>query len=263
MPLPLPRRHTATLAILAIATFVGACSKGEPESSKPRPNTGQVSTLTTESTPKPEVASGPEGAPPAVDANAGLKEQLARQDAAAKMLGSAKPETPPPPPPEPVKLREPPRAPPLAQAAPPKAVRAEPLKVAVAEPAQAEVVTPQFARNEAPIAQPPIAQPPPAPPPRIEVAAVKAAAVSVSAAALLVTRVDPDFPREAIQAGIEKGSVKARMTLDAGGSVTKVEVIEAIPRRIFDRAVTRALAQWHYNAGAAGRTVDVEVEFRR
>ena len=37
--------------------------------------------------------------------------------------------------------------------------------------------------------------------------------------------------------------------------------MEARPRRVFDRAVVRALSQWRYNAGTEGRTVDMEVAF--
>jgi protein TonB len=53
------------------------------------------------------------------------------------------------------------------------------------------------------------------------------------------------------------------MTLDAGGGVTRVEIVEASPRRVFDRAVIRALSQWRYNSGPEGRTVEMEVAFRR
>ena len=63
-------------------------------------------------------------------------------------------------------------------------------------------------------------------------------------------------------AGVDQGSVKARMTLDSSGNVTRVEVLEANPRRVFDRAVVRALSQWRYNDGAAGRTVDMEIAFQ-
>jgi len=79
----------------------------------------------------------------------------------------------------------------------------------------------------------------------------------------LLTRVDPEFPREAVQAGAEKGNVKARMTLDGNGNVTRVEVVEASPRRLFDRAVVRALSQWRFSDGPSGRTVETEVEFKR
>ena len=74
---------------------------------------------------------------------------------------------------------------------------------------------------------------------------------------------DPEFPREAVQAGVDRGNVKARMTLDAGGNVTRVDVVEAAPRRMFDRAVVRALSQWRFSDGAAGRTVETEVDFKR
>ena len=78
-----------------------------------------------------------------------------------------------------------------------------------------------------------------------------------------VSKIQPEFPKEAVQAGIDKGHVKARMTLDATGEVSRVEIIEANPRRVFDRTVMRTLAQWKYNAGDANRNVEVDVEFQR
>ena len=81
--------------------------------------------------------------------------------------------------------------------------------------------------------------------------------------AQLLTKVEPEFPREAIQAGADTGRVKARMTLDATGEVTRVEVLEAQPRRVFDRAVVKTLSQWKFNAGNAGRAVEIDVEFKR
>ena len=77
-----------------------------------------------------------------------------------------------------------------------------------------------------------------------------------------VSKVEPEFPREALVASIDKGHVKARLTIDATGEVTRVDIVEANPRRIFDRAVTRSLSQWRYEPGAAGRTVDVELDFK-
>jgi periplasmic protein TonB len=81
--------------------------------------------------------------------------------------------------------------------------------------------------------------------------------------ATLVTKVEPEFPREAIQAGADRGVVKARMTLDGSGEVTRVEVLEANPRRVFDRAVVKTLSQWKFNPGNSGRAVEIEVEFKR
>lgn len=84
-----------------------------------------------------------------------------------------------------------------------------------------------------------------------------------AADATLVSKVDPEFPREAVQAGADKGSVKARMTVDGSGEVVRVEILEAQPRRVFDRAVIRTLSQWRFNAGAAGRTVEIDINFTR
>jgi len=79
----------------------------------------------------------------------------------------------------------------------------------------------------------------------------------------VVSKVNPEFPREAVLAGADKGLVKARMTVDGAGEVVRVEILEAQPRRVFDRAVVRTLSQWRFNAGAAGRTLEIDVNFSR
>jgi protein TonB len=99
----------------------------------------------------------------------------------------------------------------------------------------------------------------------IVLAAAIAAATATSADEALrpVVRVDPEFPSEAVKAGAAKGKVTARMTLDAAGKVTNVEIVDAVPRRLFDRAVTRALSDWRYAEGSAGRIVEVEIAFKQ
>jgi protein TonB len=57
--------------------------------------------------------------------------------------------------------------------------------------------------------------------------------------------------------------VKARITVDASGNVTQVEVLEARPRTLFDRSVIDALSQWKFAKGPAGRTLETQVDFRR
>ena len=52
------------------------------------------------------------------------------------------------------------------------------------------------------------------------------------------------------------------MRVAADGTVTGVEILQANPERVFDRAVTRALSQWKFEPTGAARTVDHEVEFR-
>lgn len=78
-----------------------------------------------------------------------------------------------------------------------------------------------------------------------------------------VSREAPEFPREAIAQGVESGTVKARLTIDAQGNVTGVDIIDASPHRVFDRAVRSALARWHFPPGSAGRSTTVDVAFKR
>lgn len=235
------RPHDPRLLLLAVLAFgLAACSQGDaPQASKP-------------AAPRAAAPQAPSPTPaPAADIDPALKERLARQEAAAKMFEKSVLQPPAP------KSAEPAPAP--APAAPPKAEAKPEPRVEVAKaPVRAEPAPQPAAPKPAP------AKAEPAPPPRTDLAGAKPSSAPGPAPAIrLVTRVDPDFPREAVQAGVDQGTVKARMTLDETGSVTRVEVIEANPRRVFDRAVVRALTQWRYNDGVAGRTVEAEVDFHR
>jgi len=95
------------------------------------------------------------------------------------------------------------------------------------------------------------------------VGALSFPALAAPGDAQVVSKVDPEFPREAVQAGADKGSVKARMTVDGAGEVVRVEILEAQPRRVFDRAVVKTLSQWRFNPGSAGRQVEIDVNFSR
>lgn len=98
-------------------------------------------------------------------------------------------------------------------------------------------------------------------------AALACAALTASFAALasapqVVSKVVPEFPREAQAASVEEGHVKARLTLEASGEVSRVDIVDSNPRRVFDRAVVRSLSQWKYESGAPGRTVEVDLDFK-
>lgn len=82
-------------------------------------------------------------------------------------------------------------------------------------------------------------------------------------ATAIVSKVEPEFPREAMVAGADAGRVRARLTIDGSGEVTRVEIVEANPRRLFDRAVVRSLSQWRFNAGADARSYEIDVDFHR
>jgi protein TonB len=58
-------------------------------------------------------------------------------------------------------------------------------------------------------------------------------------------RVEPVYPYRAQQAGIE-GSVTVRFTINSEGRVENVEVIEAKPKRQFERAAIQAVSKWRY-----------------
>lgn len=86
---------------------------------------------------------------------------------------------------------------------------------------------------------------------------------AVASDVVVVSKSELEFPREAVQAGADEGRVKAKLTIDARGEVTRVEILEAQPRRVFDRAVMRSLSQWRFNGGADGRHFVVDVDFKR
>jgi TonB family protein len=149
----------------------------------------------------------------------------------------------------------------LAAAAPAPAPTARPAPVAA--PAPAPVAAPP---PPAPAPAPaPVAPPPPAPAP---VAAAPApapapAAPARSATPRIVSSEMPEFPRDALRQGIQEGRVVARITVDANGNVSNVAIVDAQPKRVFDRAVRDTLARWKFDAGADGRTVDREVVFKQ
>ncbi|MDH3839814.1 MAG: energy transducer TonB, partial [Chromatiales bacterium] len=60
-----------------------------------------------------------------------------------------------------------------------------------------------------------------------------------------IVRIDPQWPREALLNGIE-GWVKVEFTILADGTVTDPVVLEAEPRRMFDRNALRAILKWKF-----------------
>lgn len=78
----------------------------------------------------------------------------------------------------------------------------------------------------------------------------------------VVKKVPPEFPNEAAKKGISTGVVKAKLNIDADGKVSSVEIVEAEPKRVFDRAVTAALMEWKYEAPGEKTSVEVKLVFK-
>jgi protein TonB len=184
------------------------------------------------------------------------RQRIEREAAAAKLLDIAKPEptarkdaTPtsavaaaPPPAAPAIATPTPAAAPPAAPApTPAPAPKAEPpVQVALAAPAPAKAPEPA---RELPKAEPP-------------------KTVAPATSTRVVSREEPVFPREAVQNGVREGRVTARMNIDASGSVTRVDIVSAEPRNVFNRSVQRALQRWKFEPGADGRSAETEIVFR-
>ena len=104
-----------------------------------------------------------------------------------------------------------------------------------------------------------------APPLQVAMAAPPAAATLPAPARKLTPLVHdaPRFPREALRRDIDRGTVRARLTIDAQGEVSAIAILEASPRGVFERAVRSALSHWKFAPGDAGRSTDVDVAFKR
>lgn len=89
------------------------------------------------------------------------------------------------------------------------------------------------------------------------------AAPRAASGVVIVSRSDPSYPVEGIRQGILRlVVVKARLTIDAGGNVTEVGILEGGPIAAFARETRATLRQWKFNPGAPGRSFDIEITFR-
>lgn len=98
----------------------------------------------------------------------------------------------------------------------------------------------------------PAAQPPPSPPPSTMTTTTAAAPAQTAPAtpqvrdARLLSRVDPQYPPEAMR-GRQQGWVELEFTVDADGSISNVSVVASRPSRVFDRAAIRAMQEWRFD----------------
>jgi len=78
---------------------------------------------------------------------------------------------------------------------------------------------------------------------------------------VLVTRVEPQYPIQAAQQGLQ-GSVTVKFTVQPDGSVTDPTVVDAKPRRgIFDSAALRAVSRWKFKPIVAAKDSTITLDF--
>ena len=80
-----------------------------------------------------------------------------------------------------------------------------------------------------------------------------------------VVRIAPQYPRKALMAKIE-GWVKVKFTITPSGTVSNPEVVDAKPRRIFDREAIRAILKFKFkpkvvNGQAVEQVATQTIEF--
>ncbi|MEN3787916.1 TonB family protein [Aeromonas veronii] len=84
------------------------------------------------------------------------------------------------------------------------------------------------------------------------------AGISAGDMLMPLQRIEPVYPYRAQQSGIE-GFVTLRFSVNAEGGVQDVEVVEAKPKRQFERAAIQAINKWRYQPrpGATDKLVQV------
>src|SRR6202171_3361050 len=172
--------------------------------------------------------------------------EVIKKPLTATIIEEIKAPPPPPPPPPPRKIVEPPKAMQQPYVPPPDVpvtTTSEPVisSVSPTPPPEPVVIAPPA---------PPVVEAPPAPP-----------KPAIRRGAVPIERVEPIYPREAIKDNIASGKVVARPQVDEKGLVTNVTIVEANPRRVFDREVIKALSQWKFKPEGDRYIAEIEITF--
>ncbi len=172
--------------------------------------------------------------------------EVIKKPLTATIIEEIKTPPPPPPPPPPRKIVEPPKmqqtyVPPPDVPVPTQTTEPVITSVTPTPPPEPVVIAPPA---------PPVVEAPPAPP-----------KPAIRRGAVPIERVEPVYPREAIKDNISNGKVVARLQVDEKGLVTSVTIVEANPRKVFDREVIRALSQWKFKPEGDRYIAEIEITF--
>lgn len=81
---------------------------------------------------------------------------------------------------------------------------------------------------------------------------------SVDTLPRIVSRDPIEFPEIALNQNISSGKVKVRLLINKSGRVEKTEVLEAVPKNIFDDAAIQSISSWKFSpATYQGRNVAI------
>ena len=173
--------------------------------------------------------------------------EVIKKPLSATIIEEIKAPPPPPPPPPPKRIVEPPKAVQQPYVPPPDipvpTTTSEPVITSVSPtpPTEPVVIAPPA---------PPVVQAPPEPP-----------KPAIRRGAVPIERVEPVYPREAIRDNVSSGKVVARLQVDEKGLVTNVTIVEANPKRVFDREVIKALSQWKFKPEGDRYIAEIEISF--
>ena len=83
----------------------------------------------------------------------------------------------------------------------------------------------------------------------------------IDTAVRAISRVEPVYPKEAAEKGIE-GSIVLKFDIDIDGKVEDVAVVSSAPEHVFDKAAINAIQQWRYSKPASRlRGMKVQLDF--
>lgn len=77
----------------------------------------------------------------------------------------------------------------------------------------------------------------------------------------IIKKVPPEFPREATRKGIDKGVLKAKLTVDGNGVPTAVEIVDTQPAKakVLNESVVEALNMWRFEAPGKPTTFELQI----
>ncbi len=77
----------------------------------------------------------------------------------------------------------------------------------------------------------------------------------------ILKKVPPDFPRSALLKGIDKGVLKARLTVDGQGVPTEVTITDTQPAkaRVLNESVVEALNAWRFEGAGKPATFELQI----